>query len=118
MLLTSASDTVRRSCRAGPSLTEPTTTPKPKFFRMNRISSQKFNLEGIVATINETVNQSSDKFGRFYKFGRKVPLERFDAHQFAQVMTDDAIFAANFQLQGAVEGRFMEDLQVCSRRQP
>ena len=65
MLLPSGSDTVRRSCRAGPSLTVPTTTPVKIFSEEFEIYLKKFNLNAILTTSFGFVNNFDHEICEF-----------------------------------------------------
>jgi hypothetical protein len=67
VLLPSGSDTVRRPCRAGPSLTVLTTTPSKIFSEEFEIYLNKFNLNAILATSFGFVNQFGHEICEFWQ---------------------------------------------------
>lgn len=77
MLLPSGSDTVRRPCRAGPSLTVLTTTPGKNFSEESGIYLNKFNLKAILTTSFCFVNQFDHEISEFCQ--NRIGILSYDA---------------------------------------
>jgi hypothetical protein len=77
VLLPSGSDTVRRPCRAGPSLTELTTTPGKIFSEESEIYLNKFKLNAILATSFGFVNNFHHEICEFLQNG--IGIMSYDA---------------------------------------